>query len=86
VNILSVQVVRGFAGTAKSACSAREGGMITYIKGYLKEQLNYVELLVLGSCFAFGDEPLRSELVLLSLGQSLVDGLRYAESLTVTNS
>lgn len=83
---MSVQVVRGFAGSAKSACSVREGGMITYIKGYLKEQLNYTELLVLGACFAFGDEPLRSELALLSSGKSLDDGLHYAETLTVTNS
>ena len=78
--------MRGFAGTAKSACSAREGGMITYIKGYLKEQLSYTELLVLGATFAFGDEPLRSELTLLSFGKSLDEGMHYAETLTVTNS
>ena len=60
--------------------------MITYIKGYLKEQLSYAELLVLGATFAFGDEPLHSELALLSLGKGMDDGLRYAESLTVTNS
>ena len=49
---MPVQVVRGFAGSAKPACSAEEGGMITYIKGYLKEQLAYSEALVLGNFLA----------------------------------
>lgn len=82
---LPVQVVRGFAGSAKPACSAEEGGMITYIKGYLKEQLSYSEALVLGSCSGYGDEPLRSEVLVFSLGKGLDDSLRYAETLIITN-
>lgn len=83
---MPVQIVRGFASSAKSACSAEEGGMITYIKGYLKEQLNYAEVLVFGACFAMGDQPVRSELVLFSLSNSLDDPLHYSEVLIVRNS
>jgi hypothetical protein len=83
---MPVQVVRGFAGSAKPACSAEEGGMITYIKGYLKEQLAYSEALVLGIGFAYGEEPLRSEMLVFSLGKGLDDSLRYAEALIITNS
>ena len=79
-------IVRGFASTAKPACTAEEGGMVTYIKGYLKEQLSYAEALVLGVCYAMGDMPLPSETVVLSSGASLGDCPHYAEALIVTNS
>ena len=78
--------MRGFASSAKPAFSAEEGGMITYIKGYLKEQLNYSEALVLGTCFAFGDAVAPSELALFSLSTCIDDFLRYAEALIITNS
>lgn len=79
-------VVRGFASSAKAAFSAEEGGMVTYIKGYLKEQLNYAEALVLGSCFAMGDTPLSSEMILFSLSNRVDDPLSYSEAILVTNS
>jgi hypothetical protein len=79
-------VVRGFSSIAKPALSGEEGGMITYIKGYLKEQLSYSEALVEGIGFAFGDQPLCSEVLVFSLGEGLDGPLRYAEAIIITNS
>jgi len=83
---MTVIVVRGFAGNPHPAFTAKEGGMIAYIKGYLKEQVCYSEALIMGACFAYSEELVRAELILFSVNKVLDESLHYAESFTVTNS
>ena len=61
---MTATVVRGFAGILHQAFTAKEGGMIAYIKGYLKEQVCYSEVLILGACSAYPEELSLAEAVL----------------------
>jgi hypothetical protein len=83
---MTATITRGMAGTPHQAFSAREGGMIAYIKGYLKENICYQEALIFGECSAYVDQLSLAELILFSENQSLDESLQYAESFIITNS
>jgi len=83
---MTATIVRGFAGNPHPAFIGKEGGMIAYIKGYLKEQVCYSEALIMGACSAYGEELVRAEMILFSVNKTLEESLHYVESFTVTNS
>jgi hypothetical protein len=83
---MTVTVVRGFAGIPHQAFTAKEGGMIAYIKGYLKEQVCYSEALVMGACSAYAEQLSLAEAILFSVNKVLDETLHYAESFIITNS
>ncbi len=83
---MTVTVVRGFAGIPHQAFTVKEGGMIAYIKGYLKEHVSYAEALILGDCSSYPEELSLAEAILFSVSKVLAETLPYVESFIITNS
>ncbi len=83
---MTATIVRGYAGTPHQAFSAREGGMIAYIKGYLKENICYSEGLIFGSSSAYADQLSLAEAILFSENKTYDEILHYAETFIITNS